>query len=142
MPAKGNEKVDYKGFAEVGETKTSVNPPVGEWVDVPKGMVAAPDTYVDDSGVLRSCGDDSCVVWHRPGCQIRGIQAENICYDVAGAPWCPTCYESFEPEREALRQEQQEALRQEELRKRVQGMLGPGTSVKNVTINKESEGNE
>mgnify|MGYP003514018779 CR=1 FL=1 len=28
----------------------SVNLPVGEWVDVPEGMVAAPDTYVDSCG--------------------------------------------------------------------------------------------
>jgi hypothetical protein len=89
----------------------SVNVPVDEWTDVPKGMVAAPGTYVDDKGVLRSEGDNSCVVWHmgrdkKTGLTMcrRGeppkVQAEEIIYDVNGAPWCPECYEDREQERE------------------------------------------
>lgn len=68
--------------------------PVGEWIDVPAGMVAAPDTYVDDKGVLRSVGDDSCVVWHYKGCMKRGIHASEIVYDESNhAPWCPACWQ-------------------------------------------------
>jgi hypothetical protein len=88
------------------ENLHSVNLPVGEWVDVPKGMVAAPDTYVDEHGVLRSSGDNSCVVWHVPQCDKRGIQAEDIIYDSANAPWCPDCYMSFEAKREAIREKE------------------------------------
>lgn len=92
---------------------SSVEIPAGQWVDIPKGMVAAPGTYVDDHGVLRSVKDDSCVVWHsvtklenpKTGflenvhCQRRGIQPEEIVYDPAtGAPWCPECWERREAE--------------------------------------------
>lgn len=68
--------------------------PVGEWVNVPTGMMAAPDTYVDGEGVLRSSGDDSCVVWHNTGCEKRGIHASEIVYDPeTQAPWCPKCWQ-------------------------------------------------
>jgi hypothetical protein len=68
--------------------------PVGEWVDVPAGMLAVPNTYVDDSGVLRDIGDHSCVVWHLKGCDKRGIHASEIVYDPeTNAPWCPGCWE-------------------------------------------------
>ena len=86
----------------------SVNLPVGEWVDVPEGMVAAPDTYVDSCGVLRSSGDGSCVVWHRPGCERKGIQPTEIIYDIAKAPWCPNCYASFDDERIKLAKKEKE----------------------------------
>lgn len=67
--------------------------PVGEWVIVPRGMVVAPDTYVDSDGVLRASGDDSCVVWHNKGCEKRGIHASEIVYDPeTNAPWCPNCW--------------------------------------------------
>lgn len=68
--------------------------PVGEWVDVPLGMFAAPDTYVDDQGVLRASHDDSCVTWHYKGCMKKGIHASEIVYDPAtNAPWCPSCWQ-------------------------------------------------
>lgn len=83
-------------------TDRSVNAPSGTWTDVPKGMVAAPDTYVDGAGVLRSAGDNSCVVWHngRANCGPTGtigdlrkaIQPREIIYDDKGAPWCPQCF--------------------------------------------------
>jgi hypothetical protein len=72
---------------------------VGEgWTDVPVGWVAAPDTYVDAHGVLRSCGDDSCVVWHEivagVHCDRRGVQPDEIIYHPeTGAPWCPECWQ-------------------------------------------------
>lgn len=82
--------------------KASVNLPGGKWIDLPKGMVAAPGTYVDDNGVLRDSKDNSCVVWHnikrnekggKIHCQRRGIQPEEIVYDPdTGAPWCPECW--------------------------------------------------
>ena len=90
--------------------------PAGKWVDVPKGMIAVPGTYVDDHGVLRSVKDDSCVVWHKVWteengensknyrkvhCQRRGIHPSEIVYDPAtGAPWCPECWERREGEKE------------------------------------------
>ena len=123
-----------------GQNSGSVNVPVGEWVDVPTGMVAAPDTYVDKHGVLRSCGDDSCVVWHVPGCPEKGIQAEDIIYDVANAPWCPKCYMSFEAKREAEREKQ----KQQNFKDKIRVLFDPNANVdiKSVTINKESSGNE
>jgi hypothetical protein len=67
--------------------------PVGEWVTVPRGMVVAPDTYVDAEGVLRAVSDDSCVVWHNKGCEKRGIHASEIVYDPeTNAGWCPKCW--------------------------------------------------
>jgi len=69
---------------------TSENVPEG-WTHVRKGMVAAPDTYVDDLGVLRSSGDGSCVVWHKRGCAKRGIQPSEIVYGDNGVPYCPVC---------------------------------------------------
>jgi hypothetical protein len=69
--------------------------PVGQWVDVPKGMVAAPDTYIDDKGVMRSSGDNSVVCWHwgPKHCERKGIQPNELIYDEAtGAPWCPECW--------------------------------------------------
>jgi HNH endonuclease len=70
----------------------SENVEVGKWVDVPPNMVAAPDTYIDSEGVLRSFGDNSCVVWHNPGCTRRGIQPYEIIYNENKAPWCPHCW--------------------------------------------------
>lgn len=68
--------------------------PVGEWVNVPAGMLAVQNTYVDDHGVLRSTTDHSCVVWHLKGCEKRGIHASEIVYDSeTNAPWCPSCWE-------------------------------------------------
>lgn len=65
-----------------------------KWIDVPKGMILAPDTYVDISGVLRSRVDDSCVVWHYKGCVKTGIHESEIVYDEkTNAPWCPICWQ-------------------------------------------------
>ena len=64
---------------------------VGEWVDVPKNMLPAVDTYVDTEGVLRDSRDHSCVVWHMKGCERTRIQPSEIFYDDRGAPWCPQC---------------------------------------------------
>ena len=82
-----------------------VEAPVGEWVDVPKGMVAAPNTYIDDAGVLRSTGDNSVVAWHNAGtkygkCPVKGLKPEDLKYDANGAPWCPKCYAVHAEERE------------------------------------------
>lgn len=97
-----DEKAAGEKHIRPKNTKASVNLPSGEWVDVPKGMVAAPGTYVDDHGVLRAQSDDSCVTWHqirrddngnKIHCQRRGIKPEEIVYDPAtGAPWCPECW--------------------------------------------------
>ena len=91
------------GVAENALTKDSksierqgnnISVPIGEWVEVPKGMIVAPNTYVDAHGVMRSSVDHSCVVWHNKGCERRGIHASEIVYDPAtSAPWCPTCWE-------------------------------------------------
>lgn len=71
--------------------------PVGEWIDVPKGMIAAPNTYVDGHGVLRHSGNHAIAVWHNrirgnPPCEVRVTRPDEICYDSNGAPWCPKCY--------------------------------------------------
>ena len=63
------------------------------WVDVPKGMTLAVDTYVDIHGILRSSKDDSCVVWHYSWCKKTGIHASEIVYDPGtNVPWCPRCW--------------------------------------------------
>lgn len=73
--------------------------PVGEWVDVPKGMTIAPDTYVDAHGVLRSSVNHAIAVWHNrtrgnPPCGYRVTKSSEIVYDPdTGAPWCPVCFE-------------------------------------------------
>lgn len=73
----------------------NIEVPVGEWIDVPAGMLAVPNTYVDDKGVLRSVGDNSCVVWHYKGCEKKGIHDSEIVYDPdTNAPWCPTCWQN------------------------------------------------
>lgn len=76
------------------EINRSVEAPTGDWVDVPRGMLAAPGTYIDDHGIMRDSSDGSVVVWHRTGCNRRGIQPHEITYDGAGAPWCPDCINS------------------------------------------------
>lgn len=101
-PGREGDSDETEGHVTPVDITRSVNAPAGQWVDVPQGMVAAPGTYVDDKGVLRAESDDSCVVWHVPGCEVKGIQPEQIIYDVAGAPWCEKCYMSFEAKREAV----------------------------------------
>ena len=76
---------------EIGGANSEV--PVGEWVDVPEGMMAVEGCYVDGDGVLRSASDGSCVVWHLKGCAIRGISPREIFYDSeTKAPWCGECW--------------------------------------------------
>lgn len=68
--------------------------PVGQWTDVREGQMIIEGCYVDDDGVLRSVGDNSCVVWHLKGCLIRGIRAEDVHYDpLTRAPWCFSCWQ-------------------------------------------------
>jgi hypothetical protein len=77
---------------------TSHNVESGEWIDVPQGMMVAPGTYVDSAGTLRSCVDDSCVVWHNKGCERKGIHPDEIVYDPAtNAPWCDLCWRANHP---------------------------------------------
>lgn len=96
---------DEKGTEHVTprNRKKSVNAPAGKFVDVPKSMMAAPDTYVDSHGVLRDSRDNSIVVWHlrpralekhgRPPCSRTGLKVADIAYDPkTGAPWCPDCF--------------------------------------------------
>lgn len=74
--------------------------PTGEWVDVEKGYIVAPGTYIDEKGVLREESSGSCVVWHNPGCERRGITSDQIKYDPATkAPWCDKCFMSNEIEK-------------------------------------------
>lgn len=88
---KGDED-EKEGHVRPIDTTKSIEAPAGTFVDVPKGMVYAMDTYVDKQGVLRSIGDDSCVVWHYPKCQRKGILPHEIVYDQnTGAPWCDKC---------------------------------------------------
>ena len=76
---------------------TGINAPTGQWIQVRKGQIAAPDTYYDEDGVLRSIVDHSVVVWHwrsRAGrCLRKGLTPEERVQDPAsGAWWCPDCY--------------------------------------------------
>ena len=79
-----------------------VSVPVGEWFDVPKGLVVAPETYTDRHGVLRSSVNHAIAVWHNgrrgvPPCEFRVMTVDEIEYDpVTGAPWCPVCHAANE----------------------------------------------
>lgn len=74
----------------------SVQAPEGSWVDVPKGMIAAPGTYVDEEGYLRHSSNDAYAVWHRGGCPIIHVGKEEIVFDImTGAPWCPVCHNTM-----------------------------------------------
>ena len=97
------EKLVSKHRKKYDKTKSNQIDVEGKWVGVRKGQVLAPDTYVDSKGVLRSSGDDSCVVWHLAAkvliangsvpCAKRGIQPHEIVYHPeSGAPWCPECW--------------------------------------------------
>lgn len=101
-----------------------IEAPTGRWIDVPDGMVAAPGTYVDDHGVLRSVSDDSCVVWHRPGCTVRGIRPDEIIYNANGAPWCPRC--ATEIAQEQAEKAAKAAINEAEeiVRERLRGIFG------------------
>lgn len=105
VPGRKADSDELKDHIRPSSVDETVNVPEGEWVDVPKGMVAAPGTYVDSFGVLRSSGDGSCVVWHNRGCQKRGIQPHEIIYGENKAPWCPKCWEENEPKRQKKAQE-------------------------------------
>lgn len=81
--------------------KKSENVPMGVWVDVPAGMVIAPNTHTDNQGTLRDSTNDSIVVWHngkkgRPPCDFKVKTPDQIVYVDEGngpAPWCPRCAE-------------------------------------------------
>lgn len=91
VPGRENDSDETEGHVKPARVDRSVEVPASTWVDVPVGMTVAPGTYVDEHGVLRSTGDHSCVVWHRPGCLKKGIKPEEIVYQENGAPWCPVC---------------------------------------------------
>ena len=101
-----------KGIAAVNETHGHKEVPTGEWVDVEKGYIVAPGTYIDEKGVLREESSGSCVCWHNPGCERRGIQAEDIIYDPSTkAPWCPDCWDANDSKRKwALKRAEQAGI--------------------------------
>lgn len=81
------------------ETKAeNIEVPVGEWVDVPPGMIAVTDCYVDPAGTLRYTRDGSMAVWHwrrkdEMPCNLIGFTPKDVVYLKNGAPWCPECLE-------------------------------------------------
>jgi hypothetical protein len=81
---------------EIDDDGSNVAVPVGEWMDVPAGMMAAPDTrpYPGYPGVLQSTVDNSVVCWHVRGCTRKGLHPSDVRMDKdTRAPWCPSCYE-------------------------------------------------
>ena len=95
-----NDSDETEGHVTPVDTTKSVEAPVGEWADVPKGMIAAPGTYVDAEGYLRCSSNGAYAVWHNKSCPIRKVEKEQIVHDTNGAPWCPDCYMKNEQERE------------------------------------------
>lgn len=97
-----DERAEKNLIVKAESRNKSVNVPSDARVHVPKGMMMAPGTYVDDRGVLRETSSGSVVVWHnpgggcgenaRPGEYLRGIQPHQILHDSKGAPWCPVCF--------------------------------------------------
>lgn len=72
-----------------------VSVPMGEWFEVPKGWMVAPDTrpYPGYPGVLQSIKDDSVVCWHVKSCDRKGLHPNQVRFDPdTNAPWCPDCY--------------------------------------------------
>ena len=95
-----NDSDETEGHVAPVEPSKSVNAPEGQWVDVPKGMIAAPGTYVDEEGYLRCVSNGAYAAWHNKECPIRHLDKEQIVHDTNGAPWCPDCYMKNEQERE------------------------------------------
>ena len=62
------------------------------WTDVRANQLLVENAYVDESGVLRSTGDDSVVAWHLKGCTRKGLKPSQLRYDEKNAPWCPECF--------------------------------------------------
>ena len=81
---------------------SGVTVPLGEWVDVPAGMLAAPNTGVDAHGVLRVVRDGKLAemaVWHwrKKGenpCERKGFTPTTVTYLPNGAPWCGSCLDA------------------------------------------------
>jgi len=100
-PSDSDERAAGQRHIQSRDISKTVRVPDGEWVDIRVGQVVAEGTYLDDEGVLRSTGDNSCVVWHNKGggcgpSRVFGeyrkkILASEIIYDENGAPWCPQC---------------------------------------------------
>ena len=100
-----SESDEKEGHVRPVDIDTTVQASSGVWVDVPKGMVIAPGTEVDDAGVLR-LESGELAVWHHR-CKFHGpceryttgeenfVKLEEVLYIVTGkgkgAPWCPNC---------------------------------------------------
>jgi hypothetical protein len=77
----------------------SADVPVGQWVNVPKGMTVVEGCYVDPVGILRFIENNAPAVWHHPSgckyhqppCKRRITDPSEIFYDDNNAPWCPDC---------------------------------------------------
>lgn len=78
---------------------SSIDVPIGEWVNVPKGMSVIEGCYVDSHGILRFAKNNAPAVWHhssacknhQPPCSRRINDVSEITYDDNNAPWCPDC---------------------------------------------------
>ncbi|AEL98009.2 hypothetical protein CL65_gp097 [Mycobacterium phage Patience] len=82
----------------------SVEAPAGQFVDVPRGMIAVPGAIVDEQGVLRR-ETGELAIWHHR-CKFHGpcerytdktkfVQPEEV-VDIAGSPWCPDCVDKMQ----------------------------------------------
>lgn len=110
---KAGRKSDYdetEGHVTPVDTTRSVEAPAGQFVDVPKGMVAVPGAVVDDKGVMRREDTGELAIWHHR-CQYHGpcerytkgpgnfVKEEEVVH-IAGAPWCPDCVKKMQEDSE------------------------------------------
>lgn len=115
VPGYDGDSDELQRHLKPRKVTTSVNVPVGQWVDVPDGMTAAPGTFVGRDGYLRMVENGAPAVWHlpdrfyerigKPSCRLR-INDDNIdliVFAVNGAPWCPDCYLESERDKETKR---------------------------------------
>jgi hypothetical protein len=96
---------ENEGHVRPIDKTTHIEAPAGQYVDVPRGMLAVPDTKVDENGILRR-ETGELAIWHHR-CKTGGhgpcerytdhsrfVQLEEVVY-IDGAPWCPDCVEKM-----------------------------------------------
>lgn len=101
VPGRDNDSDETEGHVQSADVSKSVEVPAGKWADVRRGQMVVEGCYVDSEGFLRYKENNAYAAWHDSKCPIKKVTKEEIVFDTNGAPWCPSCYEKLEQEREA-----------------------------------------
>lgn len=128
VAGRDNDSDEKEGHVRPLRDDRSIDAPEGVWVDVPRGMVAAEGTYVDENGVLRMVGSGNLAIWHHRCKAVHTVSCDwttddpselNTTY-APGAPWCPICVDKMKLDE--IRKEQE--AEEEEYKDRLKGMFG------------------